>query len=117
MLFNILTDALARMLDKAKEAVHISGVATRVVKGGLTHLQYVDDTLIFIKNCEREIVNLKFQLMCFEAMSGLKINFDKSETFFMGGDLELQLWAAHMMNCELGSICMKYLGMLISSRA
>ena len=27
-------------------------------------LQYADDTLIFIKNSDREIINFKFLLMC-----------------------------------------------------
>ena len=62
-------------------------------------------------------MNLKFILMCFEGMSGLKINFEKSEAMVTGGDLESQLRAAHMMNCELGSIPMKYLGMPVSARA
>lgn len=88
LLFNMIVDALVGMLDHAKAAGHISRVAERIVLGGLTHLQYADDTLIFLKNSEREIVILKLLLMCFEEMSGLKINFDKSEAFVTGGDLE-----------------------------
>ena len=107
LLFNILVDALATILDHAKGAGHISGVASVIIPRGLSHLQYADDTLIFIRNSEWETTNLKFLLMCFEEMSGLKINFDKSEANVMGGDLESQLRAAHMMNCEMGSIPMK----------
>lgn len=117
LLFNIISNALVAMLDRAKAAGHISGVAARVVPGGLSHLQYADDTLIVIRKSPVEIINLKFLLMCFEAMSGLKINFDKSEAFVTGGDLKSQLRVAHMMNCELGSIPIKYLGMPISARA
>lgn len=40
-------------------------------------------------------------------MSGLKINFAKSEAFITGGDPESQLQAAHMINCELGSTLLK----------
>lgn len=68
-LFNIIVDALVAMLDRAKAICHIPGVAARMVPGGLTHLQYADDNFIFIKNSEDEIINLKFLLMCFEAMS------------------------------------------------
>lgn len=117
LFFNVLADALAQMLDRAKEVGHISGVAANIIEGGLSQIQYADDTLIFIKNSEREFINLKFLLMCSEEMSGLKINFEKSEAFVTGGDLESQLRTAHMMNCELGTIPMKYLGMPISSRA
>lgn len=74
------------------------------MNNGLSHLQYAEDTLILIRYSEAGIINLKFLLMCFEAMSGLKINFDKSEAIVMGCDLEDQLWAAHMMNCRLDDI-------------
>lgn len=77
------------MLDRAKAAGHISGVANRVVPGELSHLQYANDTLILIKNSEKEIVTVNFLLMCFEAMLGLKVNFDQSEAILIGGDLDL----------------------------
>lgn len=66
LLFNIIVDALAGILDHAKAAGHICGVAINIIPGGISHLQYADDTLIFIKNSEREIINLKFLLVCFE---------------------------------------------------
>lgn len=53
LLFNIISDVLVAMLDRAKVAGHISGVAARVVPGGLSHLQYADDTLILIKKILR----------------------------------------------------------------
>lgn len=63
-----------------------------------THLQYDDNTLIMIKSDQTGSVNLKFPLICFESMSGLKINYDKSEATITGGDLEDALRATHMMN-------------------
>jgi hypothetical protein len=47
-------------------------------------LQYADDTLTLIEPSDEGIVNLKLLLLCFENMSGLKINFDKSEVLVMG---------------------------------
>lgn len=91
LLLNVVANALVAMFDKAKAAGHFSRVAASVAPNGLTHLQYVNDTLVFIRNNEEEIINLKFILMCFEAMSGLKINFEKSEAFVTRGDLESQL--------------------------
>jgi hypothetical protein len=58
------------------------------------------DMLIIIRYSEMD--NLKFLLMCFDAMSGLKINFDKSEAMIVGCKLEDQLRVAHMMNYKLG---------------
>ena len=116
-LFNLVVDALASILDLAKRAGHIRGICPHLVTpGGLTHLQYADDTIMMVEGSDEDIQNLKFLLLCFQEMSGLKINFHKSEAFATGGDLESQLRAAHMMNCELGSIPIKYLGMPISER-
>jgi hypothetical protein len=44
LLFNIAADALDHILSKAKEKGHIKGVVPHLVPGGITHLQYADDT-------------------------------------------------------------------------
>jgi hypothetical protein len=78
-------DALAEILEKAKIVVHISGVVGHLIPGGgVTHLQYVDDTMIMVVGSELDIIYLKFLLLCFEEMSGLRINFDKSEVVILG---------------------------------
>jgi hypothetical protein len=41
LLFNLVVDALATMLTKAKEAGLIRGLIPNLMEGGLTHLQYV----------------------------------------------------------------------------
>ena len=85
LLFDLVADALAAVLDKAKIAGHISGVVGHLIPGGgVTHLQYADDTMIMVEGLEHVIINLKFLLLCFEAMSGIKINFDKSEVMVVG---------------------------------
>jgi hypothetical protein len=43
------------------------------------YLQYADDTMITVEGSELGIINIKFLLVFFEAMSGLKITFDNSE--------------------------------------
>lgn len=45
LLFNLVSDALATMLENAKEAGEIRGLMKHLVEGGLTHLQYADNTL------------------------------------------------------------------------
>ena len=46
ILFNFMVDALAGMLEAAKRADHIHGVVPHLIEGGVTHLQYADDTII-----------------------------------------------------------------------
>ncbi|KAK1646353.1 hypothetical protein QYE76_064158 [Lolium multiflorum] len=50
-------------------------------------------------------------------MSGLKINFDKSEVVVTGVTLELQHRIAGMLNCKRGVFPIKYLGLPISDKA
>jgi hypothetical protein len=54
------------MLTRANAAGHIKGVVPHLVPGGITHLQYADDTLILIQHDEEPLINLKFLLLCFE---------------------------------------------------
>jgi hypothetical protein len=65
-------------------------------------LQYADDTLILIKPTDEGIAHLKLLLVCFENMSGLKINFDKSEVLVMGMSVPEQRRLANLLNCKLG---------------
>lgn len=44
----------------------------------ISHLQYVDDTLVFMPNECSSLVHVKIILRWFELTSGLKVNFHKS---------------------------------------
>jgi hypothetical protein len=105
---------LGSLLNTAKNNGHLRGLAQNLVQGGLTHLQYTDDTVLLIENDEGSILTVKLILYCFEAMSGLKINYQKSEVFGVGVDQADLDRVARMLNCEIGSFPMKYLGLPIS---
>ena len=66
ILFNLAVDALDHILGKAKEKCHVQGVVAHLVEGGLTHIQYVDDTVILMGLDDNTIRNYKFLLYCFE---------------------------------------------------
>jgi hypothetical protein len=53
---------------------------------------------------------MKFLLYCSEWLSGLKFNYHKSEMVAFGMDREAKLKIANKVNCQVGSIPMKYLG-------
>jgi hypothetical protein len=46
---------------------------------GITSLQYADDILLFLKHDYMSACHLKWLLMCFEQLSGMKINYNKSD--------------------------------------
>jgi hypothetical protein len=116
LMFNLAADALDHILTKAKEKDHIKGVVSNLVPGGLTHLQYADDTVVMVDCDNASIANLKFPLYGFEWMSGLKINYHKSEVVVFGVDKETESNIAKALNCTTGSLPMKYLGFPISDR-
>ncbi|KAK1697110.1 hypothetical protein QYE76_013807 [Lolium multiflorum] len=116
LLFNFIGEALSGILVAAVGAGHIQGVVPHLVPGGITHLQYADDTLVLIQNTGVCIRNLKFLLMCFEDMPGLKINYHKSEVIVMGQPEEEQDRIANLLNCKRGSFPFMYLGLPISDR-
>jgi hypothetical protein len=79
MLFNIVADMLAILIERAKVEGQIEGVVPHLVDGGLSILQYADDTILFMDHVLEKARNLKLILSAFEHLSGLKINFHKSD--------------------------------------
>jgi hypothetical protein len=47
--FNIITDMLAITTARAKEDGQVQGLITRLVEGGVSILQYADDTIFFME--------------------------------------------------------------------
>jgi hypothetical protein len=116
ILFDFMVDSLAAIIARATDSGHLKGVVPHLIPGGITHLQYADDTLIMIEPSDLGLANLKLLLLCFENMSGLKINFAKSEAVVTGvPDLERQR-VADALNCKLGSLPLHYLGLPVSDR-
>jgi hypothetical protein len=73
-------------------------------------LKYADDTLLFSSCGDREIRNLKIVLMLFEQVSGMRINFNKSECIPLNLDASQIHEVAHVLNYPIGSLPFKYLG-------
>ena len=61
------------MLLKAARHDLISGLLPRAVEGGVISLQYADDTLLFLEDNLDNANNLKWLLICYEKMTGMKI--------------------------------------------
>jgi hypothetical protein len=59
--------------------------------------------------------HVKLLLYLYEQMSGLKINFEKSEILLIGGDNELASTYPDVFNRQVGCFPVKYLGVPISA--
>ena len=79
-MFNFVADALSRILSRVATQGHISPVISHLIPEGVTHLQYADDTIIMVELTDSCIAHLKFILLCFEALSGLTINFIRARS-------------------------------------
>jgi hypothetical protein len=51
---------------------------------GMISLQYADDTLLFLEDDIEKANNLKWLLLCYEWMMGMRIKFDKSDLLTIG---------------------------------
>jgi hypothetical protein len=81
----------------------------------ISHLQFADDTLVIGKRRWGNIFTMKATLQLFELISGLKVNFHKSE--LIGINIE-DSWlrdAAAVLNCKVGCLPFNYLGLPIGA--
>ena len=98
------------MLLKAANSDIIQGLLPNVFQGGIISLQYTDDTLLFLKHNYQQVVNFKWLLTCFENLSGMKINYHKSDLLTLGLDEDENNSLARLFCCNIGSFPIKYLG-------
>jgi len=81
---------LALFINRAKADNQLKGVVPHLVEDGISILQYADDTILFMEHNLEQAQNLKLILCTFEQLSGLKINFHKSELFCFGEAKEFE---------------------------
>lgn len=79
LLFNIVGQILHKLIHTAEimgkfKEVHIGRKGKT-----FTHLQFANDNMLFVNADDESITNIKIVLQTFQLLSGLKINFEKSE--------------------------------------
>ena len=116
MLFNIVADMLAIFISRAKDDGQVGGLIPHLVEGGVSILQYANDTILFMEHDIQKAVNMKLILSIFEQLSGLKINFNKSEIFCFGKAKEAEDQYRNVFGCEVGNLPFRYLGIPIHYR-
>ena len=117
-LFVIAMEALNCLLGRAICGGFLSTCKVQGRKGEgvkVSHLLFADDTLIFYEAREEQMMFLRWLLMWFEVISGLKVNMDKSELIPMGRVENVEDLAAEL-RCEVGSLSSTYLGMSLGAR-
>lgn len=109
-LFLLISEVLHVLLDTALEKKVFEGATFKDGRRAITHLQYADDTILFLKANMNSILGVKKVLLLFQTMSGLSINFDKSQIFDANNEVNrLEPWAL-ALGCQIGKIPFTYLG-------
>jgi hypothetical protein len=102
ILFNIVADMLAIIINREKIEGQIDGVVPHLIDNGLSILQYADDAIIFMDNNIEKAKNLKLLLYAFEEVSGLKINYHKMRFSVLGMQGILRICILNYLGAKLG---------------
>jgi hypothetical protein len=116
ILFNIIADMFAIIINRAKEEWEVCCLLPHLVDGGISILQYADDTILFMEHDMAKAVNMKSILCIFEQLSGLKINFNESELFCFGKAKDMEQQYMQIMGCESDVLPIRYLGIPVHYR-
>ncbi|KAL4309232.1 hypothetical protein GQ457_01G010870 [Hibiscus cannabinus] len=109
-LFIAVTEAMHLLFKKAEEGMLIEGIKYLVPHESISHLQFADDTILFLRPCEEYIINTTRILRCFEVCSGLSINFKKSYLVGINVEAENLKVLAGCCGCKIGALPFNYLG-------
>ncbi|XP_028099815.1 uncharacterized protein LOC114299299 [Camellia sinensis] len=110
-------EALSRLLSKAVLKGLVKGFSVESPTGtaiGVSHLLYANDTLVFCDANAEQVGFLHCVLLCFKAVSGLRINLSKSRLIPVG-EVERLPVVAVILGCKVATLPMTYLGLLLGA--
>ena len=113
LLFVFMMEAFSKMIAGAVAGGFLSGFSVGEATSGsinISHLLFADDTLIFYDAKQEQIRALRAFLLCFEAVSGLKVNLAKYEVVPVGLVPNVESLAS-ILDCKISQLPMKYLGL------
>ena len=117
-LFMIVMEAFSQLMKRAVDGGFL--LTCRVGGYGregviVSHLLLVDDTVVFVKDDHNQLTFLCWLLTWFEAMSGLKINLEKSELIPLGRVENVEMLAVEL-GCKVGRLPSTYFGLPLGTR-
>jgi Reverse transcriptase (RNA-dependent DNA polymerase) len=108
--FLLAVEGLHKILSLGISKGHFEGLGPVLSsQHKIMHLQYADDTLLFLRADPHMVERLKWALLIFENISGLKINLSKSELVPLNLDPAQGQYLASLLNCYLRKLPIKYL--------
>jgi hypothetical protein len=110
-------EALSRMLSATVNGGLLSGFSVGSRHSGvvdISHLFFADDTLVFCGAKPEHLHFLCALILCFEVVSGLKINLDKSELAPVS-NVENVDGLVSLLGCSVSSLPLKYHGISLGA--
>ncbi|XP_050259707.1 uncharacterized protein LOC126704729 [Quercus robur] len=110
-------EVFSRMLQRVEGAGLIRGFKADGRRGGgecVSHLLFAEDTILFCDVVVEQILHVQLLLLCFQAVTGLKVNVQKSEMVPIGEVNDVHA-LAKILGCRIGTLPMSYLGMLLGA--
>ena len=109
-LFVLVAEVLNRLLGKAVSMGLTEGIELGSSRVTLSHLQFVDDTILFAPMKQEILFYIRRILNCFGLMSGLKTNYEKSTIIPVNCDDFVLTDLRRNLQCQVLSLPVKYLG-------
>jgi hypothetical protein len=113
LLFVIVMEAFSKLCSIFVQRGFLSGFSVGSRSTGVinvSHLLFADDTLVFCGASPDHLLYLRMLLLSFEAVSGLKINLEKSVLVSVGNVDNINDLAG-ILGCGVSSLPLKYLGL------
>ncbi|GKV27596.1 hypothetical protein SLEP1_g36755 [Rubroshorea leprosula] len=112
----MIAEGLQGLVQRAVKEEMLHGI--EIGKKGLSVslLQFADDTIIMGRADAENIRMVKDILIWFELMSGLRINFSKSNVFGYNVSEKWLKGAARMLHCRVGRAPFLYLGLPVDGK-
>ncbi|XP_019435175.1 PREDICTED: uncharacterized protein LOC109341686 [Lupinus angustifolius] len=114
-LFLIVAEGLSGLVKSAINKDLFSGFKVGDDQIEVSSLQFADDTVILCKPLPINFWTIKAILNCFELVSGLKVNFQKSSMMGFSVSSSILEAAAAFIHCKVGSSPFNYLGITVGA--
>ncbi|GJS75871.1 putative RNA-directed DNA polymerase [Tanacetum coccineum] len=112
-LFILAAEGLNAIVSEAVDKGIFKGIVVGSDRVMVSHLQYADDTIFFREWNKENAKSLMCILKCFEEVSGLRVNFNKSKLYGVGVTGGEIIEMARWMGCGVGEFPFTYLGLPI----
>ncbi|XP_026400176.1 uncharacterized protein LOC113296053 [Papaver somniferum] len=107
-LFLVVHKSLTVIMLKVQANGHLNGFQVSMGGTKISHLQFVDDTLIFLEVNINQVKFLRILVLCFELLTGLHVNFLKSHMYGVDYDGDMSIFTS-LLGCYNSTLPITYL--------